>query len=49
MRSAEEGLAAIGCPKLNIQVRGENAAVVELYKKCGYTIEERISMGKRLE
>lgn len=49
MRAAEEGLAAMGCPKLNLQVRTENAGVIEFYKSAGYEIEERVSMGKRLE
>ena len=49
MQAAEGGLTAIGCPKLNIQVRAENASVVDFYRNAGYTIEDRISMGKRLE
>jgi len=49
MSRAEEGLATLGCPKLNIQVRAENASVVKFYQEAGYSIEDRISMGKRLE
>jgi len=45
---SEARLAAMGCQKINLQVRASNAAVVEFYKKLGYMIEERISMGKRL-
>ena len=37
---------ALGCPKVNLQVRSENAAVVTFYKSLGYAIEERVSMGK---
>jgi ribosomal protein S18 acetylase RimI-like enzyme len=48
VREAEARLVAIGCQKINLQVRTSNAAVVEFYKKLGYMIEERISMGKRL-
>ena len=48
MKTAEEKLAAMGCPKLNLQVRAENAAVIEFYRAAGYKIEERVSMGKRL-
>ena len=40
VQEAEARLAAMGCQK-------SNAAVVEFYKKLGYVIEERISMGKR--
>lgn len=49
MRAAESALADMGCPKLNLQVRAENASVVEFYKDAGYEIENRVSMGKRLE
>jgi len=48
VQEAEARLAAMGCQKINLQVRTSNAAVVEFYKKLGYMIEERISMGKRL-
>ena len=48
MQAAEDALAGMGCPKLNLQVRGENAAVVEFYRRAGYQIEDRVSMGKRL-
>ncbi|MCP4550181.1 MAG: GNAT family acetyltransferase [bacterium] len=49
MAHVEKSLAAIGCPKLNLQVRADNPLVVAFYKKLGYTIEERISLGKRLD
>ena len=48
MRAVEVGLASIGCPKLNLQVRASNPEVVAFYRKLGFDIEERISMGKRL-
>ena len=48
MRHVEERLAAIGCPKLNLQVRANNKAVLEFYRKLGYSVEERVSLGKRL-
>jgi ribosomal protein S18 acetylase RimI-like enzyme len=47
VQEAEARLAAMGCQKINLQVRTPNAAVVEFYKKLGYGIEERISMSKR--
>jgi ribosomal protein S18 acetylase RimI-like enzyme len=49
LRRAEESLIALGCPKVNLQVRATNAAVVAFYRKLGYAVEERVSMGKRLE
>ena len=48
MERVEAGLARLGCPKINLQVRASNEAVVSFYRKLGYRIEERISMGKRL-
>ena len=45
---AEQRLARLGCTKVNLQVRAENAAVAALYRSLGYEIEERVSMGKRL-
>jgi ribosomal protein S18 acetylase RimI-like enzyme len=46
VRRAEESLAALGCPKVNLQVVTSNAAVVGFYERLGYGVEERISMGK---
>ena len=48
VRAAEERLRARGCPKINLQVEGSNRAVVGFYERLGYTVEERISMGKPL-
>jgi ribosomal protein S18 acetylase RimI-like enzyme len=48
MRRVEESLAEMGCPKLNLQVRTSNAQAVSFYQHLGYEVEERISMGKRL-
>lgn len=46
--AAERHLAALGCTKINLQVRAENEAVANFYKRLGYEVEPRISMGKRL-
>ena len=48
MRAAENGLVKLGCPKVNLQVRSTNAAVIAFYRAIGYEVEERVSMGKRL-
>jgi ribosomal protein S18 acetylase RimI-like enzyme len=48
MERVEAELARLGCPKVNLQVRASNEGVVSFYRKLGYEIEERISMGKRL-
>jgi ribosomal protein S18 acetylase RimI-like enzyme len=49
MGEVERGLAAMGCPKLNLQVRASNEGVVGFYERLGYAVEERVSMGKRLD
>jgi len=48
MRHVEEQLTARGCPKLNIQIRAGNEAVLAFYRRIGYTADEAISLGKRL-
>ena len=44
----EAALVQRGCLKINLQVRASNKDVVAFYENCGYTIEERVSMGKRM-
>jgi len=34
---------------VNIQVRASNAEVVAFYQSLGFSIEERLSMGRRLD
>jgi chromate reductase, NAD(P)H dehydrogenase (quinone) len=46
MAQVERGLAALGCPKINLQVRATNAAVIAFYERLGYVAEDRLSMGK---
>ncbi|MFH1688920.1 MAG: GNAT family acetyltransferase [Candidatus Eisenbacteria bacterium] len=48
MRRVERGLAGLGCPKLNLQVRGTNRQAVGFYESLGYATEDRVSMGKKL-
>jgi ribosomal protein S18 acetylase RimI-like enzyme/catechol 2,3-dioxygenase-like lactoylglutathione lyase family enzyme len=48
MSEAEDRLASLGCPKVNLQVRAGNERVVEFYRRAGYVVEDRVSMGKRL-
>jgi len=47
VHAAEARLRALGCPKVNLQVRGDNSAVTEFYKSLGYQTEDRLSFGKR--
>jgi 16S rRNA (cytidine1402-2'-O)-methyltransferase len=49
MVEAERKLRECGCPKINLQVRPTNRAVIEFYQRLGFVVEESISMGKRLE
>jgi ribosomal protein S18 acetylase RimI-like enzyme len=48
MDRAEEGLIELGCPKLNLQVRGSNAEVIAFYESRGHSVEDVISLGKPL-
>jgi len=41
-------LINLGCVKVNLQINGNNQSVVDFYKKVGFSIEDRISMGMRL-
>lgn len=45
---AEAALLERGCPKINLQIRAGNDAVVGFYRHLGYAVDETIDMGKRL-
>ena len=49
MKTAEKRLKAAGCPKINLQVRTTNTAVIKFYEDIGYSSDHVIGMGKRLE
>ena len=46
--AVEEKLLALGCPKINLQVRNTNPEAMEFYKKIGFNVDPVTSMGKRL-
>lgn len=46
VREAERRLGALGCTKINLQIRAANHAVASFYRGLGYAVEDRISMGK---
>ena len=48
MDAAEERLLALGCAKVNLQVRDENEAARGFYEAIGYRLEPIVSFGKRL-
>jgi len=48
MAAAERLLAERGCPKINLQIRSENADVIAFYGALGYRRDDVVSLGKRL-
>lgn len=48
MAAAQARLLAIGCPKINLHIRGANTQVAGFYAALGYTQDDVISLGKRL-
>ena len=49
MDHAKGLLIDIGCPKINLQVRTTNQDVIDFYKRLGFSIDNVVSMGLRLE
>ena len=48
MEKAESALRKRGCPKINLQVRTSNKAVVSFYERLGFSNDEVIGLGKKL-
>ena len=48
MDAAEARLRAMGCPKINLQIRRSNTQAVDFYRSIGFVEDATISMGKRL-
>ncbi len=48
IKAAERLLVALGCPKINLQVRSSNRGIIEFYTALGYKQDAVISLGKRL-
>lgn len=44
----EKKLIARGCPKINLMVRGDNDAVISMYEKLEYKMQDSVLLGKRL-
>ncbi|NNF98394.1 MAG: GNAT family acetyltransferase [Desulfobacteraceae bacterium] len=49
MTHAQMLLAGHGCPKINLQVRHANTQVIEFYRRCGFSDDKVLSMGKRID
>jgi len=45
IKYATKSLKALGCKKVNLQIRATNTAVADFYKSLGFTTEDRLSMG----
>jgi len=48
MEHAENELRTRGCPKVNLQVRGSNRAAIGFYERIGFSVDDVVSLGKRL-
>jgi ribosomal protein S18 acetylase RimI-like enzyme len=48
MEQAEQHVEQAGCPKINLQIRVGNSAATEFYERLGFTVDDVVSMGKRL-
>jgi ribosomal protein S18 acetylase RimI-like enzyme len=48
MHEGERMLAAMGCPKVNLQVRSGNERVIGFYRALGYLPDDTVALGKRL-
>ncbi|MGD0649765.1 MAG: GNAT family acetyltransferase [Verrucomicrobiia bacterium] len=49
MVEAEQLLRDLQCPKINLLARNTNRTVIEFYQRIGYSVDEVVSLGKRLE
>ncbi len=49
MNSVETVLREMGCPKINLQIRRGNDKIASFYQKLGFTSDNVVSLGKRLE
>ncbi len=49
MEKAEKLLKALGCAKINLNVRTSNRKVIEFYNSIGFHTDDVICMGKRLK
>ena len=48
MAEVERRLLALGCPKVNIQIRSDNGPASAFYERLGYAPDGATGMGKRL-
>ena len=48
LAEAERALAALGCPKVNLQVLSANAGAQAFWQRVGYAQDDVVCFGKRL-
>jgi hypothetical protein len=48
MQAVAERLVALGCPKINVMVRADNADVLEFYRRMAYELQDVAVYGLRL-
>lgn len=46
--AVEQRFIEAGCPKINLLIRGDNAAVRDFYRVLGFSQDDVVSYGKRL-
>jgi ribosomal protein S18 acetylase RimI-like enzyme len=49
MDAVEVQLREAGCPKINLQVRATNEEAIGFYRALGYSFDDVVSLGRRLE
>jgi ribosomal protein S18 acetylase RimI-like enzyme len=49
MAAVEDRLRALGCAKINLQIRADNRDAIAFYNRLGFAEDAAVSMGKRLE
>lgn len=49
IREAQRLLQALGCPKINLQIRATNSSVISFYEKLGFIEDHVRSFGLRLQ
>jgi len=45
VKHAVNTLKKMGCIKVNVQIRSTNKSVIDFYKRLGFDVEDRVSMG----
>ena len=49
MELAENRLRELAAPKINLQVRARNRGVIAFYESLGYSVDDTVNLGKRLD